>query len=174
MELFLLSLWCLSSLPLSSWFLNFPDSKPRVVVEQQHATTLAMTSKQSSLFGSRTKKQRVSADQMFKFWPSSLTRAGHTTLKVTDPAEPLHQFLTKVQPNTRYGMRMGRAATNVPCLLRPSSKFRHGAERWWCPVHQGQYGLKKQLELEAASGIQKCDQSHEPVDFIALDECRGV
>jgi hypothetical protein len=115
-----------------------------------------------------TKKQKVASfvePLVYKAWPSSLTRAGHTTICVNDPSEPLYKFLNSVQPDDHYGIRMGRRA-KLPCLLQPSSKFRHGAERWWCPVHQGQFGLKAQLREASRTGVRKCDHSHERVDFV--------
>ena len=126
---------------------------------------------------SSNKKSKTPRLKVYKIWPSSLTRAGHTTVSVDDPREPLYQFLVSdkddnnddktKEPTSARGMHMGRMATQVPCLLTtPSAKFRHGAERWWCPVHQGQYGKKAQLAETARTGVRCCDQAHDAVDFV--------
>ena len=88
------------------------------------------------------KCSRVSS-RSYEFWPSDLQRAGHTTVQV-DEDEPLGQHLKKIGKHEVYGVHM--AMQKLPCKLVATSKFRNGKDRWWCPVHQGSYGKKAQVD----------------------------
>lgn len=114
-----------------------------------------------------TKKSRVALK--YKMWPSSLKRAGHTTVSVDDPDQPLFQYLTNFPKNQAMNIHMGRMC-RVPCLLQPTSKFRHGAPRWWCPVHQGSFGKKRQLESAKSLGVRRCEHADDPVDFVRVSD----
>eukprot|EP00971_Amphidinium_carterae_P273593 5429859-Amphidinium_carterae.1 len=113
--------------------------------------------------------KRLRGTLEFKIWPSSLDRAGHTTVRLDDPKEPLHKHLSQVPKDEKFGMRMGRMEM-LPCCLVASSKFRNGAERWWCPVHQGVFGKKKQLQEAARTGNRRCEHADDPVDFVDVQD----
>jgi hypothetical protein len=129
----------------------------------------SIVSSMSSTDGSAKGKP---AKQHFKFWPSCLIRAGHTTIQLNDPEEPLYQFLAQVQPTDAFegNIHMGRMVRNVPCYLQESSKFRHGANRWWCAVHQGAYGKKDHLHMTNKTGVRRCEHADDPVDFCRVQD----
>lgn len=104
----------------------------------------------------------------YEFWPSDLQRAGHTSVKVED-AEPLGQYLEKIGKHDVYGIHMARMQ-KLPCKLIASQKFRNGQERWWCQVHQGVYGKKKQVFEASKTGVKCCDQSDALIDFVRSSE----
>jgi len=101
----------------------------------------------------------------YKIWPSDLARAGHTTVSVDDPSEPLYKFFEDLQPHPRYGIRMGRNM-KAPCLLQVSSGFPDGTQRWWCPVHQGVCGKPAQLKEAGCNGQKACERADDPVDCV--------
>lgn len=137
------------------------------------AAAAALGSTSSKMTKRPTNNNKGSAvHQHYKFWPSSLIRAGHTTIQLNDPEEPLYQFLEQVQPSDAFegNLRMGRMVRNVPCYLQPSSKYRHGADRWWCPVHQGAYGKKDHLAKTQTTGVRRCEHADDPVDFCRVQD----
>lgn len=113
------------------------------------------------------KCSRVSS-RSYEFWPSDLQRAGHTTVQV-DEDEPLGQHLEKIGKHEVYGVHMARMQ-KLPCKLVATSKFRNGKDRWWCPVHQGSYGKKAQVEKARKTGAKCCDQCDALVDFVRSSE----
>lgn len=82
---------------------------------------------------------------------------------------PLGRHLEKIGQHEVYGVHMARMQT-LPCHLIQSSKFRNGADRWWCPIHQGAYGKKAQVLKAEKTGIKCCDHSDALVDFIRSSE----
>mmetsp|Transcript_46910 Transcript_46910/g.130648 ORF Transcript_46910/g.130648 Transcript_46910/m.130648 type:complete len:409 (+) Transcript_46910:147-1373(+) len=104
----------------------------------------------------------------YEFWPSSLRRAGHTTVEI-DPSEPLYQHLQEIPKHAVYDAHMARMQ-RLPCKLLPTSKFRNGANRWWCPVHQGSYGKKAQVQAAGSGGPKCCDQAEDLVDFVCTSD----
>ena len=113
------------------------------------------------------KRARCSTER-YEFWPSDLQRAGHTSVAVQDD-EPLGRHLAGIGRHEVYGIHMARMQKQ-PCKLLPTSKFRNGAERWWCPVHQGSYGKKAQVLKASKTGVKCCDQSDALVDFVRSSE----
>ena len=59
-------------------------------------------------------------------WPTNTFRAGHTSVI---PSPPLSEALAAM------GTNFARAAS-LPCQFNETAKFRNGADRLWCPVHQ--------------------------------------
>ena len=104
----------------------------------------------------------------YEFWPSDLQRAGHTSVSVQSD-EPLGEHLAKTGRHEVYGIHMARMQ-KLPCKLVPTSKFRNGAERWWCPIHQGSYGKKAQVLKAGKTGVKCCDHSDALVDFVRSEE----
>eukprot|EP00440_Ansanella_granifera_P004050 gb/GFBE01004396.1/.p1 GENE.gb/GFBE01004396.1/~~gb/GFBE01004396.1/.p1 ORF type:complete len:422 (+),score=96.64 gb/GFBE01004396.1/:1-1266(+) len=104
----------------------------------------------------------------YEFWPSSLRRTGHTTVDV-DPADALYKRLQEIPKHPVYEVHMARME-QLPCQLQPTSKFRNGADRWWCPVHQGNYGKKAQIKAAEAGGEKCCDHADVGVDFVRTSE----
>ncbi|CAE7195037.1 unnamed protein product [Symbiodinium natans] len=109
------------------------------------------------------KRSRV-ASAKYEFWPSDLQRAGHTSVEVESDSD-LGKHLEKIGKHEVYGVHMARMQ-KLPCKLIPSSKFRNGAERWWCPIHQGAYGKKAQVVKAEKTKVRCCDQSEALVDFV--------
>lgn len=103
-----------------------------------------------------------------RVWPSDLIRAGHTAVTPED-GDALHKFLAGLCADPVFGAKMGRRA-KLPCHLTESSKFRHGARRWWCCVHQGRFGTKKELLKEQETSLRQCDQAETLVDFVSEDD----
>ena len=46
--------------------------------------------------------------------------------------------------------------------------------RWWCPIHQGSYGKKAQLEQAKKTGVKCCDQSAALVDCVCSSEVKNL
>ena len=109
------------------------------------------------------KRSRCTAKR-YEFWPSDLQRAGHTSVLVEE-GEQLWKQLEKTEKHEVYGIHMARMQ-KLPCKLIPSSKFRNGQDRWWCPIHQGCYGKKKQVFEASKTGQKCCDHSDALVDFV--------
>ena len=113
------------------------------------------------------KRPRCSAKK-YEFWPSDLQRAGHTSVLVEE-GEDLGKQLRDIKKHEVYGIHMARMQ-KLPCKLIPTSKFRNGQERWWCPIHQGVYGKKKQVFEAGKTGVKRCDQSDALIDFVQSSE----
>jgi hypothetical protein len=94
-------------------------------------------------------------------WPSSLTRAGYSKVHL-DVNDATYATIHKRQP---VDVLCAGRRIQLPCKLIATSKFRNGRERWWCPVHQGVYGKKSEIETSKITGVWKCDYSHELIDY---------
>ncbi|CAJ1456841.1 unnamed protein product [Effrenium voratum] len=113
---------------------------------------------------SRIFKRSRTCVKKYEFWPSDLQRAGHTSVSVEEDDE-LWKVLQKIGKHDIYGIHMARMQ-KLPCKLIPTSKFRNGQERWWCPIHQGSYGKKKQVAEAKQTGVKCCDQRDALIDFV--------
>lgn len=91
--------------------------------------------------------------EKYILWPSSLKRAGWTEVE-------FDQTLDQIEGSSNV----------LPCKLFESSKFRNGNNRFWCPVHQGVYGKKREIEKFISTGIKKCDQSEDFISYIKKSE----
>lgn len=85
----------------------------------------------------------------------------------------LGRHLEKIPQHEVYGVHMARMQ-KLPCHLIQSSKFRNGRERLWCPIHQGQYGMKKQVAQAEKTGVKCCEHSDALVDFVRSSEIMEV
>lgn len=112
---------------------------------------------------------KKSGAHVYQIWPSDLARAGHTTVSVDDPNEPLYKFFEAIKQHPQSGLHMGRGL-KAPCLLQQSSKFRNGAGRWWCPVHQGPYGKLAHLEEMRRTGVRSCEHATSPIDCVRAED----
>jgi hypothetical protein len=125
--------------------------------------------------GSKMNKHQASNGkppmQHFKFWPSRLICAGHTTSQLNDPEEPLYQFLAQVQPADAFeDRRHSHGSHGAQRSLLFAYKFRHGTDRWWCAVHQGAYGKKDHLQMTNKTGVKCCEHADDPVDFCRVQD----
>ena len=81
--------------------------------------------------------------------------------------------LEKIRKHEVYGVHMARMQ-KLPCHLIQSSKFRNGRDRWWCPIHQGDYGRKKKVAQAEKTGVRCCQHSDSLVDFVRSSEIMEV
>ncbi|CAG0914148.1 unnamed protein product [Notodromas monacha] len=111
--------------------------------------------------------KKIHLTDKYIMWPSSLMRAGHTKVEINS-TDPTHAAVIQ-NIHDEFGIHVGRGV-QLPCKLFPSSKFRNGRERFWCPVHQGSYGKIAQVNEANSTGIRKCDQVHDLIDIVRDSE----
>ncbi|MEH1797082.1 hypothetical protein [Nostoc sp.] len=53
----------------------------------------------------------------------------------------------------------------LPCDFVHAGKFRHGADRWWCRIHQTHWGTKADHESYERLGVMHCANHSQPMNY---------
>ena len=54
----------------------------------------------------------------------------------------------------------------LPCEFVHAGKYRHGAERWWCRIHQTHWGIKADLEAQKRFGHLCCANHEQLMSYV--------